>query len=421
MLYWFTGDVMRRVGLLLTSALLIGSFASASLVNAQATVEVITSTKMRLRVGPGTNFTALLDVPPGTSLVAFARDDGANWVHVSYQTQLGWLAVAYLRYKGNIRTLPVGEGVPPPAPGTPPATSSEPVEPTPVPDGTIVSLDKYGESDSVDYYRIIYMSGGLKIAGFYAEPKAEGSFPAVIYNRGGNRATGRLYGFEFVPFAESGFVVVASQYRGCCGGEGRDQLGGADVDDVVNLIPLLKSRPKVDASRIAIFGSSRGAMMAYIALRRQTESGGSDIKVAATTSGLSDLIAWTKERSDLDRGVYRELVGATTRSNPAAFQARSAVYWPELIKVPILIQHGDGDRAVSVKQSQTLADKIALAGGTVRLVILPGGDHGLNNYDFGMRETLNWFQHYLGRPGDDFQWESHKETIIKIMRKLDPR
>lgn len=25
-----------------------------------------------------------------------------------------------------------------------------------------------------------------------------------------------------------GYVLVASQYRGCCGGEGRDEFGGAD-------------------------------------------------------------------------------------------------------------------------------------------------------------------------------------------------
>lgn len=409
---------MRRRGLIIALTLLVCSLLTSA-VSAQTTIEVITSTKMRLRVGPGTNFSVLADVPAGTSVMAFARDPDANWVRVVYGEQIGWLAVAYLRYRGNIRTLPVGDGAPPTIqPGQPPAV---PAEPTPLPDGAILALDKYAESDRVEYFRLTYASDGLKITGFYAEPKAPGQYPAVIYNRGGNRATGALYGFEFVPFAEAGFVVAASQYRGCCGGEGRDQLGGADVHDVVNLIPLLKSRPKVDGNRIAIFGSSRGAMMTYIALKIQTERGGNDIKVAATTSGLADLIAWTKERSDLDRGVYRELVGATTRSNTAAFQARSAVYWPEMIKVPILIQHGDGDRAVSVKQSQALADKIALAGGTVRLVVLPGGDHGLNNYDFGMRETLRWFQQYLARPGEDFQFDTYKDTIYAVMRKLDPR
>jgi hypothetical protein len=36
-------------------------------------------------------------------------------------------------------------------------------------------------------------------------------------------------------------VVVASQYRGNGGGEGHEEFGGAEVHDILNLIPLAKS------------------------------------------------------------------------------------------------------------------------------------------------------------------------------------
>jgi dipeptidyl aminopeptidase/acylaminoacyl peptidase len=281
----------------------------------------------------------------------------------------------------------------------------------PPPNGVIHTLEFYARTDNADYYRMVYWSGGLRISGFYAEPRSPGRHPAVIYNRGGNRGVGALRGNEFAAFAEAGYVVAASQYRGGPGAEGRDELGGVDVDDVLSLIPLLRSRAKVDPDRIAIFGSSRGALMTYIALRRQAETGGHDIRVAATTSGLTDLIMWARERPDLDGGVYLELMGANTRTNRAALEARSATYWPELIRVPLLIVHGDADTGVSVQQSRRLYEGIRAAGGQAELIVVRGGDHGLTNHDAGMPEVLRWFQTHLARGDEDLTFETHAEAI----------
>src|SRR5262249_9511409 len=129
--------------------------------------------------------------------------------------------------------------------------------PPPRPDGGIESLTLYVSTSHANYYHLVYYSDGLRLTGVYAEPKYPGKYPAVVYNRGGIGAGGALTGQEMAPFAESGFVVVGSQYRGTPGNEGVDQLGGDDIDDVLNLVTLLKNRPLVDASRIAMVGASR--------------------------------------------------------------------------------------------------------------------------------------------------------------------
>lgn len=67
--------------------------------------------------------------------------------------------------------------------------------------------------------------------------------------------------------ASWGYVVVASQYRGNDGGEGIEQFGGDDVNDVLNLIPVLNQLPKADTSRVGIEGGSRGGMMTYLAMK----------------------------------------------------------------------------------------------------------------------------------------------------------
>ena len=64
---------------------------------------------------------------------------------------------------------------------------------------------------------------------------------------------------DFYGFASQGFVVLASQYRGNDGGEGRDEVGGADVADVMALMQVALRLPYTDAANVFLYGLSRGA------------------------------------------------------------------------------------------------------------------------------------------------------------------
>ncbi|MDA8352644.1 MAG: prolyl oligopeptidase family serine peptidase, partial [Firmicutes bacterium] len=75
---------------------------------------------------------------------------------------------------------------------------------------------------------------------------------------------------------------------------------------------------------------------------------------------------------------------------------RSAVEWPEKLKVPLLLMHGLGDRTVSPEQSQRLAEQLTRLGYEHRLVLIPGGSHFLYSHpDRRDQEILNWFAQYL--------------------------
>ncbi|PJF35342.1 MAG: hypothetical protein CUN49_11055 [Candidatus Thermofonsia Clade 1 bacterium] len=384
-------------GFLMATLLMISALGRAA---AQESVLVTTTTLMRLRSGPSTKYSEITLIAANTTLAAFARSADSAWLRVRYSGTAGWLAIRYLRVQGNWQALPVHQANDP----IPESAAELPSQPK---NGDILSMTLYAQTNATNYYRITYFSDGLRINGFLTEPRREGTFPALIYNRGGNRDVGALRGYEFIPFAEAGFVVVASQYRGGGGSEGFDNLGGADVNDVLNLIPLLQSRPNVDMSRIAMFGSSRGALMTYIALRRL----GGTIAVAATTSGLADLFMWARERPDLEGGAYLELVGANTRTNPAAFRERSATYWAAEIVTPLLLVHGDADTEVSVEQSRALFKRMRAVGRTVELTIIPGGNHGLENFEGGIPSVLRWFARYLQRSGENFDYNFLKPAI----------
>ncbi len=278
------------------------------------------------------------------------------------------------------------------------------------PNGSVDSLWQYAGTSGATYYHLVYYSDNLKVTAYYAEPTGKGPYPAVIYNRGGNRDTGALNGTELAAFAESGFVVVATQYRGVAGGEGREEFGGADVHDVTNLITFLKSRPLVDPKRIVMFGGSRGGMMTYLALKWQSQNRLYDIKAAATVGGLADLFMWAKQRPELD-GFYAELIGATTTQNPQALRDRSATYWPQYIRVPLLIEHGGADTEVSIQQSLRLYNLLRSYGRVVKYVTYPDGDHPLSNHDAGLPEAFKWFQRFIGKKGDNFDYFAHIDAI----------
>src|SRR5215467_9800462 len=140
---------------------------------------------------------------------------------------------------------------------------------SPLASSEVIRADKTGD---VELRKIRYRSDGLIINGYMAVPKGTAKLPCLIHNRGGNWTlsvwTDDTAADILVRFASWGYVVVASQYRGAGGSEGKDEYGGADVDDVLNLIPVLEAVPVADTGRIGVMGASRGGIMTYLALTR---------------------------------------------------------------------------------------------------------------------------------------------------------
>jgi dipeptidyl aminopeptidase/acylaminoacyl peptidase len=288
--------------------------------------------------------------------------------------------------------------------------------PTTVPplDGTLDSITLIHYTDRSAYYAIVYWSDGFRVTGFLGRPLAPGTHPAIIVNRGGYGETGALIGAEIVPYVEAGYVAVASQYRGNRGGEGLQDFGGDDVHDVTNLITLLAARPDVDPARIGMVGGSVGGMMTFIAIKNETLAGLNRIRAAAAVGGISDLFLWDRNYGGLyqfDAVLWRPLVGATPAEAPDQFEARSAIYWPELITTPLLLLHGEADDSVSIQNTYALADALERAGHPASVITYPGGDHALTAFDGGLPDILDWFGLHLGGDGVDRRFATHADAI----------
>ncbi|HFA51489.1 MAG TPA: hypothetical protein ENJ95_20945 [Bacteroidetes bacterium] len=256
---------------------------------------------------------------------------------------------------------------------------------------------KYTYLDSVEIEQITYLSDGLKVKGYLAFPKYKKQIPCVIYNRGGNREFGSLNEYKAVfilaRVASWGYVVAASQYRGNGGGEGREEFGGSDVNDVLNLVPLLSNIPQADTSRMALYGWSRGGMMTYLALTRSCR-----FKAAIVGGGLSDLWAFMETRQDTIETVFANNIPGYAMNTKAVLNARSAIKQVGKIckTTPILMLHGTADWRVVPEMALDLSKAFLKEKVPHRLVLFEGGDHGLREFNDEVNSMAkNWLDKYV--------------------------
>jgi dipeptidyl aminopeptidase/acylaminoacyl peptidase len=230
--------------------------------------------------------------------------------------------------------------------------------------------------------RITYLSdlsdeqaGGLIIKGYIAYPKDKSKeYPCVIWCRGGIGNNGAIDTFTargiYGQLASWGYCVFASQYRGNAGSEGHDEVGGSDVNDIINLIPLADEIPQADKNLWGIEGWSRGGMMTFLTLQRNP-----NFKCAVLVGAISNVVEYASSNSNL-KSYYENLIGKERLEKE--LNKRSAInFVNELPKIPYLLIHGAEDETVSPIQSIELANKFHEYDIPHKLVLPQNGDHFL--------------------------------------------
>ncbi|MGZ9584426.1 alpha/beta hydrolase family protein [Paenibacillus marinisediminis] len=200
-------------------------------------------------------------------------------------------------------------------------------------------------------------------------PEMKDTWPIMLYCRGGIGKVGSVKTNWLERFAQHGHVVFAPSYRGNEGGEGRDEFGGADQEDVRSAIRLLQQLPFTDEARIAVMGFSRGAINAAQAAAQLPQ-----ITRLVLWSGVADLARTYEERVDLRRMLKRVLRGNPAK-NAEAYAARSPLQLAEYIRCPVLIIHGTDDVLVDYGHGRDMHAKLQELGRDVIMHTYEGYGH----------------------------------------------
>jgi dipeptidyl aminopeptidase/acylaminoacyl peptidase len=255
--------------------------------------------------------------------------------------------------------------------------------------------DEYVTACNSNYVleKIRYRSDGLGvIAYFYHPKKSEGTKrPVIVFNRG-SYVRGDIVP-ELLPMfhrlGQAGFAVVAPMYRGSDGGEGRDEMGGADLNDLLNITSVLGQLEGLDTRNVFLYGESRGGMMVFQAIRD-----GFPARAAATFGAFTELgeITSSEQGAATAKAIWPDFA----QRREELISRRSAIQWAERLSLPLLLMHGSADSGLPPTQTLRLATELAKAQKEFGVIVFPGGNHTLRQYKVERdRQAVEFFRRYL--------------------------
>lgn len=255
------------------------------------------------------------------------------------------------------------------------------------PSGTIVSTPGlYG----IDYEPVEFRAAdGTALFAWFMPARGE-AHGTVLYLHGNAQNISAHFGnVAWMPAA--GFNVLAFDYRGYGGSEGRPTLAGVQLDIDAAMRQLIE-RPGVDPDRILVFGQSLGGALAiYYVAHSQYRS---HIRAVIADSAFADYRQVAKEKmADFFITWPLQWLPDYTVDNDYAPRAAVAALAP----IPLLLIHGERDSIVSPRHSEILYDA---AHEPKAYWEIPDRGHIQALRDAGVRKRLTEFllRHTLDRP-----------------------
>jgi len=226
--------------------------------------------------------------------------------------------------------------------------------------------------------------------------------PLMVWIHGGGWYSGDKSVPPGLGLLPRGYVVASINYR--LSGEA---VFPAQIFDCKAAIRYLRAHAReygIDPTRIGAWGDSAGGQLAALlgTTNGRKEYEGSE-GVLGPSSSVQAVCDWygptdflqAMDRNGAGAGAVRLLFGGVVSAHTqAAALASPAEQVGRAPPAPFLIMHGDEDPLVPLHQSQVLFQKLQLAGGAARLVILHSG-HG--NGWFKSRDDLTTVYDFFDR------------------------
>lgn len=251
---------------------------------------------------------------------------------------------------------------------------------------TAIVLSKSG----VELRSFGYSVGEAFIEGILAKPAAEGRLPAVLMIPGYRRSAVDQIPMA-VALAKRGYVCLALTQPGFGRSTGKpDFAGPRTVATMMEGYRRLLAESFIDAARTALYGYSRGAMVASLMVPRLP-----GLRCVVLGGGVYDLGA--AYRALRIEGIRRN-IELEAGTDSTAWRERSSIFAAERFECPVLILHGEKDENAPVEQARLLHETLRRVGKESELVVIEGAGHGLPP-EVVLDRTIDFLDRHLGTAG----------------------
>jgi dipeptidyl aminopeptidase/acylaminoacyl peptidase len=201
---------------------------------------------------------------------------------------------------------------------------------------------------------------GLSVPVFLWEPDGDGPFPVVVMVHGGPESQ-FLPAFlpSFTPITQHlvslGYAVAAPNVRGSTGYGKRYQhlddvrLRLDSVRDLASLHDWLAARPRIDASRAALYGRSYGGYMVLAGLAFQPDRWAAGVE----SVGIANFVTFLENTAKWRRALREPEYGTLERDRDFLVEA-SPITHVDAIRAPLFVQHGANDPRVPLVETDQI-------------------------------------------------------------------
>lgn len=258
--------------------------------------------------------------------------------------------------------------------------------------GTITVEKELTEQPKFKSYIVSFLSENLKQYSLMHIPKGvapEKGWPVIVVNHGyinpKEYSVVDSYKNTSAYYANSGFLVLKPDYRGHDDSEGTPtQLIARNqyAIDVLNLVKAVKSIPEANTDLIFLYGHSLGGDVA--------------LQVAEVSEKIKGVSLWAPAITyyPLSLTYFGKSHNANANYNVMAAEELSAKYGSQLsaldninmIKVPVIIQHGTTDESVPFEWGKQLNDALVKNGKQSILYSYAKDNHNISGH---WAEALN--------------------------------
>ena len=243
-------------------------------------------------------------------------------------------------------------------------------------------------SDMVQPYLVHYPSrdGKFTISAYVYVPNniaPTGKFPAIVSIHGGP-ASQFVDGFDpLIQYVvNQGYLVIAPNYRGSSG-YGKEflqanyrDLGGSDLNDVLDAAGWIKKSPFVDPKKLVVMGASYGGYLTMMALTKAPDMWAAGVAIVPFVNWTTELANIDPNMRQTDIAIMGDPVG-----NKALYADRSPINFIDRIKAPLLLLAGGNDPRCPASEAQQVAAAIKKNGGFVQLKIYENEGHSFSRIE----------------------------------------